>query len=547
MLVDTLLRTYASFHQPETQAQSMPPIALQSTAAATIDVDDDNEDDEMIVDAPMTNASNENDIHVEMAQTTSADKNDLNYHHSSDVNENMPPPNTIMLIDNDVKLASPAVASTQNRVHQSGNIDAVTNFPPQIEQVSSMDSDDTHYDTARENLTESQSLQQKINNNMNTLVLTKQYDNHSSMDVAKQPQKTRVSPNTVPAGIVDSAKKALLLSSQKKKPIIGRPYQVQNVTRVLYTDPQQCSTTTSSGTAPSMIHPSAKVYAYESVSMNTTTNNSISQIVKEGTTHRILSTPAYSSNGNSKAAVGMSQTVQAFKEAREARVAKMKEKVRFHIHDPNDDLMVNPIELVCISLVVMHCIISSRFQSQQTLPSGKTFVMSQNKSTMSSNSSQNLYQNPPKQHNFTTSTPTVAVHQSTTVDTVKSKANPYQNPVYSIQSKPQIPSKQPEFTSYEMTDGEYDSEDEDDDVSETNKKMIPDWARSRCLGQALEIQFSKNYPIDPDDLFGEVETCNLEAIFDKKSLKYRTRNSSGDWANDRVTAEEKRWYKAQIA
>ena len=169
---------------------------------------------------------------------------------------------------------------------------------------------------------------------------------------------------------------------------------------------------------------------------------------------------------------------------------------------------------------------------------------------MSSNSSRNLYQNQPHQQNLlhlTTSTPTVAVHQSAAVDTVKSKPNPYQNPVYSIKSKPQIPSKQPEFTSYEMTDGEYDSEDEEDDVSETNKKMIPDWARSRCLGQALEIQFSKNYPIDPDDLFGEVETCNLEAIFDKKSLKYRTRNSSGDWANDRVTAEEKRWYKAQIA
>ncbi len=173
---------------------------------------------------------------------------------------------------------------------------------------------------------------------------------------------------------------------------------------------------------------------------------------------------------------------------------------------------------------------------------------------MSSNSLRNLHQNQSKQQNLVhqmTSTPSVAVHQSaagkpTQVDTVKSKPNPYQNPVHNITSKSQFPIK-PEFTSYEMTDGEYDSDDDEDDVSESNKKMIPDWARSRHLEKALEIQFSKNYPIDPDDLFGEVETCNLEAIFDKKSLKYRTRNSSGDWANDRVTAEEKRWYKAQIA
>lgn len=103
-----------------------------------------------------------------------------------------------------------------------------------------------------------------------------------------------------------------------------------------------------------------------------------------------------------------------------------------------------------------------------------------------------------------------------------------------------------EFVSYEMTDGEYDSDD-DDDCAARESKMIPDWARSANLTKALEIQYSKNYPIDPDELFGEVETCNLEAIFGLTYPKFRRRNSSGDWSKDKVTSEEKRKYKLGLA
>ena len=144
-----------------------------------------------------------------------------------------------------------------------------------------------------------------------------------------------------------------------------------------------------------------------------------------------------------------------------------------------------------------------------------------------------------------------ATAQSALVDTVKSKAQHHQNAAFDF-PKPKAmsptPKTSPEFTNYEMTDGEYESDDdEEEDSSESNKKLIPDWARSKNLEKALEIQFSKDYPIDPDVLFGEVETCNLEAIFGKRSAKYRHRNSSGDWTKDRVTDEEKRWYKLQIA
>lgn len=161
-------------------------------------------------------------------------------------------------------------------------------------------------------------------------------------------------------------------------------------------------------------------------------------------------------------------------------------------------------------------------------------------------------------NNFPMSTPSVAATsqikqpqastlQPTLVDTVKSKPHQNQNHNGFIKAKSPIPLKPPEYTNYEMTDGEYDSDDDEDDVSETNTKIIPDWARSKNLEKALEIQFSKEYPIDPDVLFGEVETCNLEAIFGKRTSKYRNRNSSGDWTKDRVTSEEKRRYKLLIA
>lgn len=141
--------------------------------------------------------------------------------------------------------------------------------------------------------------------------------------------------------------------------------------------------------------------------------------------------------------------------------------------------------------------------------------------------------------------------QPTLMDTIKSKTQNHQSAAL-VLSKSKSPNavKPPEFTSYEMTDGEFESDDDDEEdeaFSDGNKKQIPDWARSKNLEKALEVQFSKNYPIDPDELFGEVETCNLEAIFGKRSSKYRHRNSSGDWTKDRVTDEEKRWYKLQVA
>jgi hypothetical protein len=52
--------------------------------------------------------------------------------------------------------------------------------------------------------------------------------------------------------------------------------------------------------------------------------------------------------------------------------------------------------------------------------------------------------------------------------------------------------------------------------------------------------------LDPDVIFTEVETCDLEAIFDRKKDRYKKRTSSGNWTKDRVTAVEKLTYKRNM-
>jgi Inner centromere protein, ARK binding region len=142
-------------------------------------------------------------------------------------------------------------------------------------------------------------------------------------------------------------------------------------------------------------------------------------------------------------------------------------------------------------------------------------------------------QPPKRQHEVS-----VATIQPTIVPT------PQPSLIATIISKPYSQTDD-EYVNYEMTDGEYDSDDSDE-CEQREKKRVPNWARSKNLLKALETQYSTDYPIDPDDLFLEVETCDLEAIFERKTSRYRTRNSSGDWTKDGLTAEEKLQYKLLI-
>ena len=100
---------------------------------------------------------------------------------------------------------------------------------------------------------------------------------------------------------------------------------------------------------------------------------------------------------------------------------------------------------------------------------------------------------------------------------------------------------------YAMSDREEsDSESDPDDEYERQrpKKTIPEWAREENLNRALERQFADGHNnLDPDEIFGEVLTCNREEIFDKKKSRYKRRTSSGNWKQDHISLSEKMVYK----
>jgi hypothetical protein len=104
---------------------------------------------------------------------------------------------------------------------------------------------------------------------------------------------------------------------------------------------------------------------------------------------------------------------------------------------------------------------------------------------------------------------------------------------------------------YEISDRE-DSETDDSDSEAENdkqKKKIPVWASRAHLVPALEQQYNgciDGRRVDPDTIFPEVQSCDLEAIFGNKKAKYRSRTSSGNWARDKVTAAEKLVYKRDM-
>jgi hypothetical protein len=83
-------------------------------------------------------------------------------------------------------------------------------------------------------------------------------------------------------------------------------------------------------------------------------------------------------------------------------------------------------------------------------------------------------------------------------------------------------------------------------------KKVPDWARGPALREALEAQFNKKQKTDPDSIFPEVRTCDLEDIFksfqgqEKKKRAYRQRQSTGNWQRDELTSAEKLRYKEDM-
>lgn len=116
------------------------------------------------------------------------------------------------------------------------------------------------------------------------------------------------------------------------------------------------------------------------------------------------------------------------------------------------------------------------------------------------------------------------------------------SPSLNAQSKSAVPPLSP-LDTYEISDHEAGSDSESDSEDEKPNKRIPTWALRANLVPALERQLDNDALQDPDEIFGEVQTCNLEQIFDRRKSRYIKRTSSGNWAQDRVTIAEKLTYK----
>lgn len=54
--------------------------------------------------------------------------------------------------------------------------------------------------------------------------------------------------------------------------------------------------------------------------------------------------------------------------------------------------------------------------------------------------------------------------------------------------------------------------------------MVPDWAKGKAVAEALERQYGGDKPINPNKIFVDFFTCNLENIFEAKKKKW-ARNS----------------------
>jgi hypothetical protein len=63
-----------------------------------------------------------------------------------------------------------------------------------------------------------------------------------------------------------------------------------------------------------------------------------------------------------------------------------------------------------------------------------------------------------------------------------------------------------------------DEEDEEDEDYSKPKKRIPDWANPMALSAALR----KQQNMDPDDLFGQMESPNLEGTHNTTLTQLRT-------------------------
>jgi len=113
--------------------------------------------------------------------------------------------------------------------------------------------------------------------------------------------------------------------------------------------------------------------------------------------------------------------------------------------------------------------------------------------------------------------------------------------------KKATPGKSP-MDNYDISDRDgSDSDESDSEDTRFPRKRVPEWSRHANLSAAIEKQYSGKDIIDPDSIFPpEVQTCNLQDIFQQKKVKYTRRTGSEDWTQDKITPVEKLVYKRKM-
>lgn len=137
-----------------------------------------------------------------------------------------------------------------------------------------------------------------------------------------------------------------------------------------------------------------------------------------------------------------------------------------------------------------------------------------------------------------------SIHYLSSSNALKSsmKATPVQKEETPSSVKSNLSTVLSPMDTYELSDKDQSDSESEDEGQGKSTKRIPEWAQKAKLVPALENQFNKKLH-DPDEIFGEVHTCDLQQIFDGKKARYQRRTSSGNWTQDRVTAAEKLAYK----
>eukprot|EP00980_Cylindrotheca_fusiformis_P010430 scaffold2315_cov113-Cylindrotheca_fusiformis.AAC.23 len=269
--------------------------------------------------------------------------------------------------------------------------------------------------------------------------------------------------------------------------------------------------------------------ASDSASLSKT--GSVRDIVSKIQSSATLTATNNSSGGGNTSA--LSKNLQAKKEARLARMAEIREKSKPVV---TSKLVLAPKEYSS-TLSSLNAVSAPNKKNNLAAQMREKAAAAAKKENVSTNSNQLQPSQPSSTGKRTL--PSSQMKQATNDTTVGSTLK------QGFSKKPKVTSPMETYEISDREESECESSDSDSE-NEKQKKKIPGWALKANLLSALEHQYNgcvEGRRVDPDDIFPEVKTCDLEAIFGGKKSRYTRRTSSGNWTQDKVTVAEKLVYK----